>query len=343
MNYRSIADMNDAILQNLGRLPRRIDLVVGASRSGLLAANLLGLALNVPITDVEGLLAGRVLAGEPPRRTAAPSPAADAERTIVVIDDGADGGEAMRAAKERFAAGHVPGRIVTCAVFGATSDVPDVDVVLEAVPQPCLFQWTVFHHALLERCCVDIDGVLCCDPTAEENDDGAAYRGFLERATPMMVPTRPIGWLVTSRLEKYRPQTEAWLRAAGIAYRELVMLDLPSAEERRRANAHGGFKAKVYEDLDAVLFIESEHAQAEKIAELSGKPVLCLETNHLVEPAPSPLSSRRALGALPRRIRLAKTLPADRNSLKLAVRSMLGEAHWARLKAVAGLARPSRR
>lgn len=343
MNYRSIADMNDAILQNLGRLPRRIDLVVGVPRSGLLAANLLGLALNAPMTDVEGLIEGRVLATGRTRRTAAHARASDAERTVLVIDDSVFKGHSMREVRERIAAAGVPGRIVTCAVFGNAREHPDVDVVLEAVPQPRLFQWNVFHHGLLEQCCVDIDGVLCCDPTPEENDDGEAYLRFLGNATPMMVPTRPIGWLVTSRLEKYRPQTEAWLRAAGIAYRELVMLDLPSAEERRRANAHGGFKAEVYKSLDAVLFIESEHAQAERIAELAGKPVLCLETQHVVDPAPSALAARQALKALPRRIRLAKTPLTDRGSLKLAVRGMLGEARWARLKALAGRARPARR
>ena len=38
MHYRSISDMNDAIVRNLHRLPRDIDLVVGVPRSGILAA-----------------------------------------------------------------------------------------------------------------------------------------------------------------------------------------------------------------------------------------------------------------------------------------------------------------
>jgi uncharacterized HAD superfamily protein len=68
------------------------------------------------------------------------------------------------------------------------------------------------HHGhLLKYCCVDIDGVLCLDPTDCQNDDGAAYEKFLEEAVPMLAPTRPIGALVTSRLEKYRGLTEKWL------------------------------------------------------------------------------------------------------------------------------------
>lgn len=59
---------------------------------------------------------------------------------------------------------------------------------------------------------MDIDGVLCADPTPEENDDGEKYRHFLLNTPPLFIPKVTIGTLVTSRLEKYRPETEAWLQ-----------------------------------------------------------------------------------------------------------------------------------
>ena len=336
MNYRSIADMNDTILSNLARLPRGIDLVVGVPRSGLLAANLLSLALNVPLTDVDGLLARRVLAAGRTRRPAAIDRPPDGPRRIVVIDDSIFMGHSMTAVRRRIEEAGVAGEITTVAVYGNLDAHPDADVVLEAVPQPRLFQWNVFHHGHLEHCCVDIDGVLCCDPSPSENDDGPAYERFLVSATPMIVPTRPIGWLVTSRLEKYRRETEAWLEAAGIEYRHLVMLDLPSMAERRRSRAHGSFKASVYRDCEALLFIESEHEQAIEIAEGSGKPVLSLEAHRVVEPGPSALAARQALSTLPRRVRIAKGPLTDVRSLKLVLRGALGNANWRRLKALAG-------
>ena len=61
MNYRSINDLNKTIIDNLYLLPRDIDLIVGVPRSGLLAANLLALYLNLPMTDVKGLLEGRTI------------------------------------------------------------------------------------------------------------------------------------------------------------------------------------------------------------------------------------------------------------------------------------------
>ncbi len=157
--------------------------------------------------------------------------------------------------------------------------------MFEVVPQPRMFQWNVMHHWFLGQSCVDIDGVLCADPTNEENDDGPAYEKFLRGALPLHRPSRKIGYLVTSRLEKYRPQTEAWLARHGVQYGKLVMLDLPSKKERQRQSAHGTFKADFFRNSDAVLFIESEYDQALKIANAAGKAVLCWETQEIVSPS----------------------------------------------------------
>ena len=61
MNYRSVADLNETLTSRLSVIPRDIDLVVGIPRSGMLAANLLALHLNLPVIDVEGFIEGRRL------------------------------------------------------------------------------------------------------------------------------------------------------------------------------------------------------------------------------------------------------------------------------------------
>ena len=53
MNYRSISDLNNVILQRLHILPRDFDLIVGVPRSGMMPANLLALYLNKPFTDIK--------------------------------------------------------------------------------------------------------------------------------------------------------------------------------------------------------------------------------------------------------------------------------------------------
>ena len=46
----------------------------------------------------------------------------------------------------------------------------------------------------------------------------------------------------------------------------------------------GRFKAGIYKSLDTILFIESRFDQAQEIANLSGKPALNIETQHMIYP-----------------------------------------------------------
>jgi hypothetical protein len=139
--------------------------------------------------------------------------------------------------------------IIYTAIYGLHESHPEVDIVLEKCGRPRVFEWNVLSHANLRISCVDIDGVLCCDPTKQQDDDGLNYLEFLSSATPLNVPRYKINSIVTARLEKYRPQTEAWLEANGVQYDNLFMLDLPSATERRRLKADAEFKSEVYRNL----------------------------------------------------------------------------------------------
>lgn len=94
------------------------------------------------------------------------------------------------------------------------------------------------HHAFLERSCIDLDGILCKDPTNDENDDGQNYRHFLINVEPLLRPSVEIGWIVTRRLEKYRKLTEEWLRKHSIKYKNLVMMNLPDKATRVALGNH---------------------------------------------------------------------------------------------------------
>ncbi len=322
MNYRSLADMNATIVKSMHRLPRDLDLIVGVPRSGLLAANLFALAGNVRMTDLDSYLDGRVYSAGTTKthslRAQAPGP-----RKVLILDDSICSGAAMRTARARIAAAALGDEVTYGAVYGVRREHPETDIILEVLPLPRIFQWNFMHHIALERACVDIDGVLCHDPAEHENDDAAAYLQFLTTARPLYLPTHRVGALVTSRLEKYRTQTEAWLDAIGVKYKELVMLDLPSKAERLRLGVHGSFKAEYYRKSPFDLFIESENAQAMTIARLSGKPVLCLETHRLIEP-----SAAAILASLPK----VQSFGQGGSAIKRFARSVLGAGRYETLK-----------
>lgn len=315
MNFRSLADLDRAIVAALPGLPRDLEVIVGIPRSGLLAANMLALHLNLPLADVEGYAAGRLLsAGHRGSRFARSIPPGT---RALVLDDSLYSGRSMDEARQVLRAARPADHLRWAAVFVRAGGESKVDYAFEILHGERLFEWNFMHHDVLRDACVDIDGVLCVDPTDEENDDGPRYARFLAEAAPLLLPSVPVGWLVTCRLEKYRAATEQWLKAHGVEYGELVMLDLPDAEARRRANVYSSFKAGLYRRTGARIFIESSQRQAGEIAALAGRPVLCVETRSMVYPGAAqfrpqrwhtlPLRLRRRLESV-RRLLLARAV-----------------------------------
>jgi uncharacterized HAD superfamily protein/hypoxanthine phosphoribosyltransferase len=271
MNYRNITDLNNCILSNLHKLPRSIDLIVGVPRSGMLPANLLALYLNRPYTDINSFINGHIYkAGERSQFFK------DSNiRSVLVVDDSIASGSALLKTRELLKQMEAKFDIKYAVVYMAPGKEKTVDYFFETVPLPRYFQWNILNHSTLNKACFDIDGVLCLDPTEEQNDDAENYRAFILNAPPLYIPGCKIGTIVTSRLEKYRPETEIWLKKHNIQYDKLVMLDLPNKEARQKANSHGSHKADTYKADGYTLFIESELSQAIEINRLTKKPVFC--------------------------------------------------------------------
>ncbi|WP_321168794.1 orotate phosphoribosyltransferase [Halorubrum salsamenti] len=205
--------------------------------------------------------------------------------SVFVVDDSVLTGGQMSETRERVAEHDFPFDTTFGAVYISSRGHRYVDYWSETVSSPRIFEWNILHHTRLTDFCVDIDGVLCRDPTPEENDDGRNYREFLRTVEPNVTPKRPIGWLVTSRLEKYRPETERWLDKHGIEYDTLVMMDLPDMETRQKRGNYGQYKADAYDSADADLFIESNPSQAAEICRKTNRPVFCYDTNEMLNPS----------------------------------------------------------
>ncbi len=278
MNYRNIRDLNNIILKKLSIIPRDFDLIVGVPRSGMLPANLLSLYLNRPYTDIHSFLNGHIY------KAGARSQFFDTTefKKILVVDDSVASGSAMTECKESLKHLSDKFNISYCAVYVIPGKEKTVDYFFEVVPLPRYFQWNILNHTTLEKACFDIDGVLCADPLPEQNDDGEKYIDFILNAPPLFIPGSKIGTIVTSRLEKYRKETETWLKANNVKYNDLVMLDLPDMAARQKANNHGDHKAKAYMSKPYVLFVESDYTQALEINRISKKPVLCTENFEMI-------------------------------------------------------------
>ena len=277
VNYRSIDSLNSAILKNISKIPRDIDLVVGVPRSGMLPANLIALYLNLPYTDIDSFIDGRIYgAGQQGDYNVKKT-----IKNILVVDDSICSGYALSKSKSKLSGLNYKFKFLC--VYSTPESSNKIDVFLEIVKTPRVFEWNLFHHRfILSKTCMDIDGVLCEDPTAEQNDDGPKYIEFLKNAKPKFIPTVKIKTLISCRLEKYRKLTEEWLKRHGIEYENLILLNLPNGASRRKWGKYGEYKASEYKKADYLLFIESSLNEARIIKEKTGKSVFCVELMRMI-------------------------------------------------------------
>jgi hypoxanthine phosphoribosyltransferase len=285
MRYRSYANLSDDIREHLWKIQTNsYDLVVGIPRSGMVPAYIIGLHLNCDVTDFGGFLSNiQLQRGIIRKKNTVHGKAHEAKR-ILLVDDSILSGRSLRSVLKKVPV-DLRSRIDTLVVYADQAKRKDVDFVLSAIPEPRVFEWNIFHRDVLKKACVDIDGVLCLDPTEDQNDDGVRYVDFLETAQPFIIPTHPIHSLVTNRLEKYRRHTEAWLKINKIEYQNLIMLDLPTKKARQEQEDYTKHKAEYFaSNPELEIFIESDFKQARQISTRAAKAVYCLDSNLMLEP-----------------------------------------------------------
>lgn len=209
------------------------------------------------------------------------------EGKVFVLDDTIFFGNAMKKARERLAPLADKYDIIYGCIYAEGQFSRElVDIYFEYIWRPgenqWLYEWNILHHyeKKTNSWMWDIDGLLCKDPPNDK--DTPVYEAYLPKAIPMIIPTTHIGALVTYRLEKYREITEKWLKEQGVGYGKLMMFNAPNRELRNNTMSPAKYKAQLYRDASwAKLFVESESRQAEKIHQLTEKPVFCYENGRL--------------------------------------------------------------
>ena len=300
MNYKTYADLSTDIRRNVNKLSKgQYDLVVGLPRSGMVPAYMIALFLNVNCTDLQSFTENRPIKRGITRRLRKDITFPHDAKKVLIVDDSILTGESLYQDIQTIPE-NLRHKLVTLAIYSngaeAIKSRDDVDIYFEHLVMPCVYEWNIFHHGVVANACLDIDGVLCVDPEPHVDDDGEKYKEFLENAEPLMLPTKKVHALVTSRLEKYRPETEKWLEKYGVEYDNLIMLDLPNLEEKVRLNASGKHKADYFRKSSSQFFVESAAAQSEEICEITGKLVYCMSNNSIYSPKTLSMMMRNPVG-----------------------------------------------
>lgn len=279
MAYCDYNNLNNLIFKNLYRLPQDIDLIVCIPRSGMIIGTIISEYRNIPLCTIFEYL--NDVDTEPGTNL---SLAKQFNHTInynhiLLVDDTCSSGKTLINAKEKIKQKTEGAFITTFAPFAEGNGMKIVDIFLmENV-------WPLFPYSILKmshnNSCFDIDGIFTEEVPAEIDDDGPKYIDFITNQRPLYVPQSPIFALVTGRLEKYRPQTEHWLKLHNISYNYLFMCPAENNAERLQMNP-AVHKASIYMQTDCTCFIESSFYEAQIIKNISKRPVFCTDIMNYV-------------------------------------------------------------
>ena len=243
----------------------KYDLILGILRSGMFIASMISLNLAIPLSTTDLFKQGTIWKS---------TQIQDREiKRILLVDDTFGTGKTMT--EEQNKLNEIMYKIDTAALFVTEKGVSNIDKYYSIMPEPILGEWN-FRHQKIGIVGFDMDGVLCEDCPIGSDDNEEKYIKFLNNAGALYIPSFTIDYIITSRLEKYRKETEEWLNKNNVKYSNLIMWDVPDKSYRLPGEA-AKFKSYNIKKYNIDYYIESGKSEAEFIWDNTNVPVICTE------------------------------------------------------------------
>lgn len=275
IHFKSYADLNSDVNKNFEKISGDWDLVVGIPRSGMIPAYIISLALNVDCTDIASLVSNlplkRGVTRDLKKNITHPW---DAEK-ILLVDDSILSGESLRKEMESIPV-FLKNRVTTLAIYSNKLVRKDIDIVLEFVPLPRVFEWNIFHHKIVEGACISLEGVISVDKVNNKS-----------LIKPRYLPSGKIHTIVSCRPESQREQVVSWLGMYGVSFSNLVMVSDDVGFDSLDDFSKSKIKSDTFQSSSAFLYIEGNPEQAKMISKESNKPVYCQASSQVYNPGAS--------------------------------------------------------
>lgn len=283
MNFRTVQNLNDLINKNLYKIPNDIDLVVGIPRSGLFVANLIALYMNLPLTDFNSFLKKKIYDCGTTKVRDDWIKKIDNNTKVLIVEDSSISGNSLDKVRKEINKRRIKNNITFLTVYVTDYTKQLTDIYFEVCNPPRMFEWNYLHHQMLKKACLCIDGLLCELPNSKIALSESEYKKYIRNVPLRVHPSFKIGYLVTSRLEAYRNDTEYWLKKNGIKYNELIMIGDNVKFLSFSNKLCGLFKGYKYKFFDQTnIFVENNFIQAKEIAKISHKTVFCVESQSVI-------------------------------------------------------------
>lgn len=247
-------------------LPHHYTAIVGTPRSGMIAAAFIATRRNLPLLTFTP--DGVALAPSSRRRIHTYLPGGP----YLLVDDDLWSGQTLA---EHAAQIDQPHDTATVYTFAHTAKPPTH--TYRTIAGPWLTEWKAFNYSpwLNAEFDTDFDGILSFDCPIPDDDDGPRYAHFLKHARPnFFFRPHTIPAIITARLEKYRPETLAWLKQTGQRVEQLIMGPWPRHTDRH-PEALYEFKAHHVNKSPRRFFIESQPHEAQALAARCPKMIIC--------------------------------------------------------------------
>ena len=274
-------DMTDQAAIIASQAPWDTRVVIGAARSGLAPAGIVASLLHLPLVSLSQSEGDIVECGNGFRLKKGQHVRSGSDERALLVDDTVFSGTSMeknlQVAKDNFS------KVTTAACYTTTTSPVQPDIHGRVLEAPHILEWNFMNSVQTHFLAVDFDGILCENPTWDQDDDGPKYLDFIRNARPKYIPRMaPVPLIVTARIERYREETVKWLDKHKVKYRKLVMHPAETLHERNN-DCISTYKAKHFNQwkeetgipMVEQCFVESEPSQAIKISSISGATTIC--------------------------------------------------------------------
>lgn len=243
-------------------LPKDIDCVIGIPRLGLISGTMAATYLGKRLTTPDLMLLKKDLKGEEIKFPLS---------KILLVDDSITRGNTIMKVKASLQEEMPNTEIILAAPFVSPALAKTIKYKI-AVKEFMVFESDLADNPNGEVA-VDIDGVLCRNPTEEDTKDDVALERFYQNAVSLFSPNYRIKIIASARREKFRKVTEEWLKQNNISYEYLLL----KSDEKEGVDV----KINAVRKFKPFFFLESNKAEAQKIFKETGCRVICFENNYL--------------------------------------------------------------
>lgn len=279
ISYKSYSDLALLVLTSPKLSTRNYDLVLGIPKSGLIPALIISSSKNIPMGDTTSILSGMIVENGSTTTSIKRTVDLNESLNVLIVDDSYHSGKSFAEVREKIQMKYPQWNTYCFGVYASSKPKTGVSC-LELLNPPHLFQWNIFKNKILEKSCLDIDGVLCNDSELDEYKDTMGYRDYLATAPRKNIPFGICKAIVSGRRESYLDVTASWLAGNSIEYQYLHHFP-DNAKKNQEAIAQ--YKARIFAKSDCQLFIESNDLEAKLIHVYSKKPVYCVDSATLYQ------------------------------------------------------------